>query len=67
MSIAPDTLTTPEIFKIDRYLGNELGAKHKDFYTAKVRFLFIIKLILIIYFLNKFFIRTNLSKIYFIF
>ncbi|GAB4316205.1 MAG: TIGR03960 family B12-binding radical SAM protein [Geminocystis sp.] len=37
MSIASDTLITPEIFKPARYLGNELGAKHKDFDTAKVR------------------------------
>ncbi|BAQ62217.1 Fe-S oxidoreductase [Geminocystis sp. NIES-3708] len=37
MSIATDTLITPEIFKPARYLGNELGAKHKDFDTAKVR------------------------------
>ncbi|BAQ66711.1 TIGR03960 family B12-binding radical SAM protein [Geminocystis sp. NIES-3709] len=37
MVIATDTLITPEIFKPARYLGNELGAKHKDFDTAKVR------------------------------
>lgn len=37
MSIEPNTLITPEIFKPARYLGNELGAKHKDFDTAKVR------------------------------
>ncbi|MBD2395357.1 TIGR03960 family B12-binding radical SAM protein [Cyanobacterium aponinum FACHB-4101] len=37
MSIASDTLITPEIFKPARYLGNELGAKHKDFDIAKVR------------------------------
>ncbi|WP_017292486.1 TIGR03960 family B12-binding radical SAM protein [Geminocystis herdmanii] len=37
MVIATDTLITPEIFKPARYLGNELGAKHKDFDTANVR------------------------------
>ncbi|MBF2056656.1 MAG: TIGR03960 family B12-binding radical SAM protein [Cyanobacterium sp. T60_A2020_053] len=37
MSIATDTLITPEIFKPARYLGNELGAKHKDFDSARVR------------------------------
>ncbi|MBL1208515.1 TIGR03960 family B12-binding radical SAM protein [Geminocystis sp. GBBB08] len=37
MLIESSTLITPEIFKPARYLGNELGAKHKDFDTAKVR------------------------------
>lgn len=37
MSIETDKLITPEIFKPARYLGNELGAKHKDWETAEVR------------------------------
>jgi len=37
MVIATETLITPEINKPARYLGNELGAKHKDFDNAEVR------------------------------
>lgn len=37
MSIETDKLITPEIFKPARYLGNELGAKHKDWQSAEVR------------------------------
>ncbi|WP_373479781.1 TIGR03960 family B12-binding radical SAM protein [Geminocystis sp.] len=37
MVIATDKLITPEIFKPARYLGNELGAKHKEWQSAEVR------------------------------
>ncbi len=36
-AIATETLITPEIFKPARYLGNELGAKHKEWQSAEVR------------------------------
>lgn len=35
--MATETLITPDIHKPARYLGNELGAKHKDYERAKVR------------------------------
>ena len=35
--IATDNLITPEIVKPARYLGNELGAKHKPWESATVR------------------------------
>ena len=37
MTIAIEKLLTPEINKPARYLGNELGAKHKPWNQAKVR------------------------------
>ena len=37
MTLAFDQLITPEITKPARYLGNELGAKHKPWETARVR------------------------------
>lgn len=37
MTIALDQLLTPEIFRPARYLGNELGAKHKEWASAVVR------------------------------
>jgi radical SAM family uncharacterized protein/radical SAM-linked protein len=37
MTIATDKLITPEIVKPARYLGNELGAKHKPWDSATVR------------------------------
>lgn len=37
MNIAIEKLLTPEINKPARYLGNELGAKHKPWESAKVR------------------------------
>ncbi|MEC4983276.1 MAG: TIGR03960 family B12-binding radical SAM protein [Oscillatoria sp. PMC 1068.18] len=37
MAIAPDKLITPEILKPARYLGNELGAVHKSWSSATVR------------------------------
>ena len=36
-SIKPENLITPDIFKPARYLGNELGSKHKDWESASVR------------------------------
>jgi hypothetical protein len=35
--VAIDTLLTPEIAKPARYLGNELGAVHKSWETAAIR------------------------------
>jgi hypothetical protein len=36
VAVAVDSLITPEILKPARYLGNELGAVHKQVYsTAK--------------------------------
>lgn len=37
MTIAPEKLLTKDIIKPARYLGNELGAVHKPWDTAKVR------------------------------
>ncbi|MCA2625980.1 MULTISPECIES: TIGR03960 family B12-binding radical SAM protein [Microcystis] len=37
MTIALDQLLTPDIFRPARYLGNELGAKHKEWASALVR------------------------------
>ena len=37
MTIALDQLLTPDIFRPARYLGNELGAKHKEWTSAVVR------------------------------
>ena len=37
MTIALDQLLTPDIFRPARYLGNELGAKHKEWASAVVR------------------------------
>lgn len=37
MRVAVEELITPEIGKPARYLGNELGAKHKDWESANVR------------------------------
>ncbi len=37
MPVAPDSLITPDILKPARYLGNELGAVHKDWDSANVR------------------------------
>jgi radical SAM family uncharacterized protein/radical SAM-linked protein len=37
VTLAFDQLITPEITKPARYLGNELGAKHKPWETARVR------------------------------
>lgn len=37
MAVAVEELLTPEIFKPARYLGNELGAVHKPWEKAKVR------------------------------
>ncbi|NJO44687.1 MAG: TIGR03960 family B12-binding radical SAM protein [Oscillatoriales cyanobacterium RM2_1_1] len=37
MSVAIETLITPEIHQPARYLGNELGAKHKPWDSAEVR------------------------------
>ncbi|MCA2553125.1 MAG: TIGR03960 family B12-binding radical SAM protein [Microcystis sp. M04BS1] len=37
MTIALDQLLTPEIFRPARYLGNELGAKHKEWASSVVR------------------------------
>ena len=37
MTIATDKLITPDIVKPARYLGNELGAKHKPWDSATVR------------------------------
>lgn len=37
MAVAVEKLLTPEIFKPARYLGNELGAVHKPWEKAKVR------------------------------
>lgn len=37
MAIAIEELLTPDIFKPARYLGNELGAVHKPWESAKVR------------------------------
>ncbi|HIK38536.1 MAG: TIGR03960 family B12-binding radical SAM protein [Geminocystis sp.] len=37
MRVAVEELITPEISKPARYLGNELGAKHKDWESATVR------------------------------
>ncbi|AFZ48186.1 Protein of unknown function DUF2344 [Cyanobacterium stanieri PCC 7202] len=36
-SIKAENLITPDIFKPARYLGNELGSKHKDWQSASVR------------------------------
>jgi len=36
-SIKQENLITPDIFKPARYLGNELGSKHKDWESASVR------------------------------
>jgi len=37
VTIALDQLLTPDIFRPARYLGNELGAKHKEWASAVVR------------------------------
>lgn len=37
MTIALDQLLTPDIFRPARYLGNELGSKHKEWASAVVR------------------------------
>jgi radical SAM family uncharacterized protein/radical SAM-linked protein len=37
VTIALDQLLTPDILRPARYLGNELGAKHKDWESASVR------------------------------
>ncbi len=37
MAVAVDSLITPEILKPARYLGNELGAVHKPWESATVR------------------------------
>jgi len=37
VTIALDQLLTPEIFRPARYLGNELGAKHKEWASSVVR------------------------------
>ncbi|MEB3336838.1 MAG: B12-binding domain-containing radical SAM protein, partial [Leptolyngbyaceae bacterium] len=37
MAVAIEELLTPEILKPARYLGNELGAVHKPWHTARVR------------------------------
>jgi hypothetical protein len=37
MPVPVETLITPEIHKPARYLGNELGAVHKDWDSATVR------------------------------
>jgi len=37
VTIALDQLLTPDIFRPARYLGNELGAKHKEWTSAVVR------------------------------
>lgn len=37
MAVAIENLITPQIHKPARYLGNELGAVHKDWESAKVR------------------------------
>lgn len=39
MTLAFDRLVNSEINKPARYLGNELGAKHKPWHTAKVRWI----------------------------
>jgi hypothetical protein len=37
VAVAVDSLITPEILKPARYLGNELGAVHKPWESATVR------------------------------
>jgi radical SAM family uncharacterized protein/radical SAM-linked protein len=37
VTIALETLLTPDIFRPARYLGNELGSKHKSWESANVR------------------------------
>jgi hypothetical protein len=37
VAVAVDSLITPEILKPARYLGNELGAVHKPWGSATVR------------------------------
>ncbi|MEB3174783.1 MAG: TIGR03960 family B12-binding radical SAM protein [Cyanobacteriota bacterium] len=37
MPVAPERLITPQVHKPARYLGNELGAVHKDWESAAVR------------------------------